>query len=379
MTTIPIAIPSFDDEELELVNESIRSGWITQGPFVQEFEKLFGQHHGVNYAVATSSCTTALHLMLANAGIKEGDEVIVPSFTWVATANAVRYCGATPVFADIDLNTFNINLEDTLRKVTPKTRAVIVVHLFGLCVDVEEFQKNLPNHVKVLEDAACAAGAKIRGKYAGSLGESAAFSFHPRKIITTGEGGMVTTNNPELANSIRVMRNHGAEISEEERHKGPAPYLLPDFRTLGFNYRMTDLQGAMGVAQTRKLEKFIFDRSEIAIKYQSLLTDVDWLTLPTAPDDYRHSWQSFVVILNTKHNKNIRNLCMEHLYKNGISTRPGTHAIHQLDLYQNNSSKKSNLKNSQIAAEMTISLPIHNQLTDKEIDYIVDCIKKVKI
>ncbi|MBM3610769.1 MAG: DegT/DnrJ/EryC1/StrS family aminotransferase, partial [Alphaproteobacteria bacterium] len=237
MRKIPIAIPSLGEEEWQATREPLLSGWLTQGPKVAQFEKEFAALHGVNHALAVTSCTTGLHLALEALGVGPGDEVIVPAFTWVATANVVLYCGATPVFCDVDTTTFNIKIEDIASKITARTKAIIPVHLFGLCADIDAIRSVIPPHVKILEDAACAAGASYKKRMAGSLGDMAAFSFHPRKSITTGEGGMVTTTNHDLNRLAEIMRNHGAEISEEARHNSSKPYLLPDFKMLGFNYR----------------------------------------------------------------------------------------------------------------------------------------------
>jgi dTDP-4-amino-4,6-dideoxygalactose transaminase len=222
---IAIALPSLGEEEWLACKEPIESGWVTQGPKVAEFEKRFAELHGVQHALAVTSCTTGLHLALAALGIGPGDEVIVPAFTWVATANVVLYCGATPVFVDVDRKTFNLDPGQLAAKVTSRTKAVIPVHLFGLCADMDAIRAVLPKHVKIVEDAACAAGAQYKGQWAGGLGDVAAFSFHPRKSITTGEGGMVTTNDGVLAEVMGQLRNHGASVSEEQRHRGPKPYI----------------------------------------------------------------------------------------------------------------------------------------------------------
>ena len=231
-------------EEWEALKDPIFSGWITQGPKVKEMETLFAERHNVKHALAVSNCTTALHLALVALGIKEGDEVLVPAFTWVSTANAIMYCKATPVFVDIDPITFNINIESIAAKITDRTKAIIPVHLFGLCADVDAIKRIAPK-LKIVEDGACAAGAALNGKPAGSLGDIGCFSFHPRKSVTTGEGGMLTTNDDLLAEKLNMLRNHGASISEEQRHKGPKPFILPEFEMVGYNYRMTDLQGAL--------------------------------------------------------------------------------------------------------------------------------------
>jgi dTDP-4-amino-4,6-dideoxygalactose transaminase len=291
---IQIATPSLGEEEWQALREPIESGWLTQGPKVAAFEKAFAARHGVKHAIAVTSATTGLHLGLAALDIGPGDEVIVPAFTWVATANVVVYCGAMPVFVDVDRTTFNIDPKDLARRVTSRTKAVIPVHLFGLCADMDAVRAVLQPDIKIIEDAACAAGAAWHGRSAGALGDLGVFSFHPRKSITTGEGGMVTTNNDKLAERVKMLRNHGASVSEEERHRGPKPYLLPEFDLLGFNYRMTDLQGAVGVVQLKKLDQFIDERARMAAQYRKELADIKWLSLPQEPENGRHAWQAFV-------------------------------------------------------------------------------------
>ncbi|MGE8399449.1 MAG: DegT/DnrJ/EryC1/StrS family aminotransferase, partial [Burkholderiales bacterium] len=222
---IAISLPSTGEEEWQAAREPLMTGWLTQGPKVAAFEEAFAKRHQVPHALAVTSCTTGLHLALAGLDIGPGDEVIVPTFTWIATANVVLYCGATPVFVDIDPLTYNLDISQVAAKVTDKTRAVIAVHLFGRCLDIDALRAALPAQVAIIEDAACAAGADWKGRPAGSLGDAAAFSFHPRKSVTTGEGGMVTTSNPELAERMSQLRSHGASLSEEQRHLGPRPYL----------------------------------------------------------------------------------------------------------------------------------------------------------
>lgn len=378
MNRIQIAVPNLGNEEIAAIQGPISTGWLTQGPYVKEFERNFSEIHQTKYALATTSCTTALHLMLAASGIGPGDEVIVPSFTWISTANAVLYCGATPIFVDIDLETYNISLGDTLKKITSKTKAVIVVDLFGLCVDIEEFRRQLGPNLFIFEDAACAAGASMNGHMAGSISDAAAFSFHPRKSITTGEGGMLITNNPNLNSVAEKMRNHGAEVSEEERHKGAAPYLLPEFNLLGFNYRMTDLQGAIGVEQLKKLDGFIRERDEQASYYQNQLSDVDWLSLPKKPVNGVHAWQAFVTRVIHSDGAKFRNEVMEILEKEGIATRPGTHAIHLLGFYADKYGfKPRDFPNALLANETTMAIPLHNRLTQSEQDRVIRAIKMV--
>ena len=373
---IAISLPSTGDDEWNAVREPLLSGWLTQGPKVAEFEKKFSSYHEANHALATTSCTTGLHLMLAALGIGPGDEVIVPAFTWVSTANVVLYCGATPIFADIDPHTFNINPADIPHRVTSRTKAVMVVHLFGLCADMDAVRLAVPSHIPILEDCACAAGATYNGKYAGTLGLAGAFSFHPRKSITTGEGGMVTTNDTAYAEICDQLRNHGASISEEIRHRGPKPYLLPDFNLMGFNYRMTDLQGAVGVVQMEKLSGFIKERQQWADFYCQELSGIDWLRMPSRPLEGQHAWQSFVTRVDPEMAPEPRNELMEKLQQQGISTRPGTHAVHMLAFY----SLKYDLKphdypGAQDANDNSMSIPLHNRMSADDYEYVVRKIK----
>ena len=366
------------DEEWHALREPIQSGWLTQGPKVAAFEKAFAEKHQVNYALATTSCTTALHLALASLDISPGDEVIVPAFTWVATANVVLYCGATPVFADVDPKTFNINVEDALSRVTDNTRAVIPVHLFGLCADIDALKKGLPENVAIIEDAACASGAVYKGKSAGSLGNVAAFSFHPRKSITTGEGGMLTTNNSRLAAKANMLRNHGASISEEQRHKGPRPYIMPEFNLLGFNYRMTDIQAAIGIVQLEKLDKFIKDRAYWAMWYREQLEDLDWLITPDEPEGGRHAWQAFVTRVIPGKAPMERNEIMEVLQSKGISTRPGTHAVHMLGYYRKQFSFAP--EDYPVARDCdlyTMAIPLHNRMTPDDFKHVISTLKSL--
>jgi len=375
---IQISLPSTGDDEWQATREPLTTGWLTQGPKVAQFEKNFGELHRVKHALATTSCTTGLHLILAAMGIGPGDEVIVPSFTWVATANVVLYCGATPVLVDVDRNTYNIDPADVARKLGPRTKAVIAVHLFGLCADMDALKAVLPAGMPVIEDAACASGASYKGAYAGGLGLAAAFSFHPRKSITTGEGGMVTTNDDRLAEVASMLRNHGASISEEQRHKGPRPYLLAEFNLLGFNYRMTDLQGAVGVVQLAKLTRFVAERDEWAAWYMRELASVSWLRMPQRPAHGKHAWQAFVTYVDPDTAPMPRNEIMEHLQRKGISTRPGTHAIHLLGYYRDRLGMKTDdLPGARDCDAHTMAIPLHNRMVVEDYRYVVEAIKEI--
>ena len=372
---IPISLPFMGQEEWEATKEPIFSGWITQGPKVAEFEKLFAQRHKVKHAIAVSNCTTALHLALVALDVKQGDEVIVPAFTWVSTANAIMYCNATPVFIDIDIKTFNIDVTQLKSKITASTKAIIPVHLFGLCANIDEIKKVAPQ-LGIVEDGACAAGAGIGDRPAGSLGDIGCFSFHPRKSVTTGEGGMLTTNDDKLAERLNMLRNHGASISEEQRHKGPKPYILPEFDMVGYNYRMTDIQGAVGVVQIKKLDKFIDERNKWASYFTKELSSISWINTPYIPQGYKHGWQSYVLFIDEKKSPMKRNDLMELLQQKGISTRPGTHAVHMLGYY----AKKFNIKPSDFpgayaANEYSMSIPLHNRMVKEDFEYIVAVLK----
>jgi perosamine synthetase len=376
---IAIALPSTGDDEWQAVREPIFSGWLTQGPKVAAFERAFAARHGVPHALATTSCTTALHLALLGLGIGPGDEVIVPAFTWVATANAVLYCGAQPVLCDVDRRSFNIDPADAARRVTPRTRAVIAVHLFGLCADMDGLRDALPPGVAIVEDAACAAGAALAGRPAGGLGAAAAFSFHPRKSITTGEGGMVTTSDPEVASRIDVLRNHGASVSEEIRHRGPRPYLLPDFDVLGYNYRMTDLQASVGLAQLGKLDRFIEERRRWAAWYGEALADLPWLRTPAEPGNGAHAWQSYVCSVDQARAPMPRNALMERLQERGIATRPGTHAIHMLGVYRDRYGlRPDDLPAARDCDRDSLAIPLHNRMSAEDYAYVAEALHDLR-
>ncbi len=374
---IPIGLPSMGIEEWEATKEPIMSGWITQGPKVREFECMFAERHQVKHAIAVSNCTTALHLALVACGVGPGDEVIVPAFTWVSTANAVMYCHAKPVFVDIDINTFNLDLEQIASKITPKTKAIIPVHLFGLCADINYIKERFP-HLMIVEDGACAAGSALHDKPAGGLGHIGCFSFHPRKSVTTGEGGMLTTDDDKLAETLDRLRNHGASISEEQRHHGPKPYILSAFELVGYNYRMTDIQGAIGVVQLKKLDLFIDERQKWAEYYVNGLKNIPWLTLPKVPEGYKHGWQSYVTFIDETKAPMRRNDIMEVLQQKGISTRPGTHAVHMLDVY----AKMFNINpqdypNAFKADQYSMSIPMHNRMEKEDFDYIITALNSI--
>jgi dTDP-4-amino-4,6-dideoxygalactose transaminase len=375
---IPIAAPATGEEEWHAAREPLITGWLTQGPKVAEFEAAFARRHRVKHALAATSCTTALHLILAALHVGPGDEVIVPAFTWVATANVVLYCGATPVFIDIDTSSFNIDPAQIAAKITGRTRAIIAVHLFGLCADMDAIAAVAPG-IPIIEDAACAAGASYKGRPAGTLGIAAAFSFHPRKSITTGEGGMVTTGDSVLAAKMDMLRNHGASVSEEQRHHGAHPHLLPEFNLLGYNYRMTDLQGAVGLVQLRKMDRYIGERQTWADYYARELAELSWLRTPKASHDCVHGWQSYVCYVDPCTAPRSRNEIMEQLKEQGVSTRPGTHAVHMLGLYRSRYGlEHSDYPNARDCEWQTLAIPLHNRMEPEDYRRVVTTLLNVR-
>jgi dTDP-4-amino-4,6-dideoxygalactose transaminase len=375
---IPISLPHTGEEEWLAAKEPIMTGWLTAGPKVREFEEIFARRHGVKHAMAVTSATTALHLALVALDIKEGDEVIVPAFTWISTANVVIYCGAKVVFVDVDRTTFNIDVNDLKKKITPKTKAIIPVHLFGLCADMDAV-KAVAGDIPLVEDGACAAGAGYKGRPAGSLGTLGCFSFHPRKSVTTGEGGMVTTNDDHLAEIVSSLRNHGASVSEEQRHHGPKPYILPEFNMLGYNYRMTDLQAAVGIVQLKKLDRFIDEREQWAQYYNKELKNIPWIRIPEFGADYKHGWQSYVIYIDESKAPVSRNDMMEKLQQMGISTRPGTHAPHMLAYYAKKYGiRPGDFPGAKDCNDFSMSIPLFNKMTNDDYAYVVEALRSIK-
>lgn len=366
---IALSIPSFNLEDEEAITQCLRSGWVMQGPLTQQFEQDFANYIGAQYAVALTSCTTALHLMMLSMGIGEGDEVLVPAFSWVSTANAVEYVGAKPIFIDID-ETFNLDLDQVEQAITSNTKAIIPVHLFGLCVDVTSLKQRFPN-LHIVEDAACAAGASINGMNAGIMGEMAAFSFHPRKSITTGEGGMITTNSKDHYEALLALRNHGLDPSFQKKNN----WDMPQVDVLGYNFRMTDIQSSIGITQLRRLDQMIEERQAGAQIYQQLLGGNDRIILPANHKGIRHSWQSYVVLLDEALD---RNNIMHQLANHGIATRPGTQALHMLDYYAKKYQiSPEDFPTAKRVYEQSIAIPMHNKMSEDDYDYVGNQLNKL--
>jgi perosamine synthetase len=289
-----------DAEEADAAYQAVRSGWVSQGPQVAAFECEFAAFVGAQHACAVSNCTTALHLALAGVGVGPGDEVITASHSFIATANCIRYCGATPVFVDIIPETYNLDPNEVAAAITDRTRAILVVHQMGMPCDLAALAALANKHnLALIEDAACAAGSEIHidgqweriGKTRGAV---ACFSFHPRKVITTGEGGMLTTNDPEIDRKFRLLRQHGMSVPDTVRH-GSAQVIFEDYLTVGFNYRMTDIQAAIGRRQLERLPALVSRRRLLASRYAELLGNVEELQLPLEPAWARSNWQSYCV------------------------------------------------------------------------------------
>lgn len=371
---IPVAKPYFTRDEEREVIAALRSGWVVQGPKVESFENEIAKYVGAKYAVATSSCTTALHLALLLLGVGPGDEVIVPSFTFIATANSVLYTGATPVFADVIKDTYNLDPEDVKRKITKRTRVIMPVHQAGLAASMQEIiQIAKKLNIFIVEDAACALGSRIDGKHVGVFGEIGCFSFHPRKSITTAEGGMLVTNNEEFAKRARILRAHGMSVSDRERHESKS-FISETYTTLGYNYRMSDIHAAIGLAQFRKIDFILKKRIALANRYTQYLSDIPYIIPPCIPQGYMHTFQSYVIRLSEKSPVS-RETFMAGLLQNGISTRIGIKACHLESLYQKE--KATTLINTELLAKTIITLPLYVAMTFEEQDRVIESIHEI--
>jgi perosamine synthetase len=363
---VAFAKPHFPGGEAAALAAVIESGWVAQGPRVAEFERAFAERVGAPYAVATSSCTTALHLALYALGVGPGDEVIVPSLSFIATANSVWQCGATPVFADVEPGTGNLSPEAAARAITPRTKAIMPVHQVGLPADMDAFFALAEQHsLHIVEDAACAIGATYKGRQIGSLGAPACFSLHPRKVITTGEGGMITVHDQALADRLRKLRQHAMDLSDLARH-GSSEVIFESYPERGFNARLTDLQAALGLTQLAALDDILAERRAIAERYTAALAGHPHLEAPTDPPYAERTWQSYPV--RVRRSSPIgRTELMQRLLDDGIATRRGVMAIHHEAPY----SAPVLLPHTERAAEDTLMLPLFCGITEAEQEYVV--------
>ena len=368
--TIPIARPFVGREEEEAVVQSLRSGWLSQGPQVAEFERRFAEFVGAKHAIAVSSCTTALHLAFIGANIGQGDEVLCPSFSFIATANSIRYVGATPIFVDIDPASFNIDPNKIEAAITSKTKAILAVHQIGLPAAMDEINEIARRrNLIVIEDAACAIGSDYKERRIGAPHSlMACFSFHPRKILTTGEGGMITTSDEKLATRIRQLRQHAMNTSDLARHQSQK-VVLESYDEVGYNFRMTDMQASVGLVQLGRVEGFIERRRQFAGRYTSALDKLGWLMPPIEPLGCRHNFQSYMARL-AKDAPISRDELMQNLLDRGISTRRGIMASHR-ELPYRDARWDRELRETNAATDDCIILPLFHQMTDEEQEFVI--------
>jgi len=389
LKNIPVARPWLGEREAEAAKRPILSGWVTQGPEVAAFENEFAAYVGANYACAVSSCTTALHLALLAADVGPGDEVITVSHSFIATANSIRYCGAKPVFVDIDPATFNIDPATIEQVITPATKAILCVHQMGMPCDLNQIVKIAKLHsLPVIEDAACAIGSEILyngnwGKIGQPQGDVACFSFHPRKIITTGDGGMLTTNRKDWNEKFHLLRVHGMSMSAASRHSSQRVE-FEAYTELGYNYRMTDIQAAIGREQLKRLPEIIKKRRSLAERYRHMLRDYQEVAVPIEPEWARSNWQSYCVRLPA-HCDQLS--VMQHMLDAGIATRRGIMCAHREPAYSKEpwSCKRGSLNSisgvsqhlveSELAQDHCILLPLFHQMTEADQDRVIKTLR----
>jgi dTDP-4-amino-4,6-dideoxygalactose transaminase len=372
MMEIPITRPHLTGGEGRAVAETIASGWVSQGPRVREFEEAFAARVGATAAVATTSCTTALALALHVSGIGPGDEVIVPSLSFIATANAVWHCGAQPVFADIDPRTYNLDPTAAAAAITSRTKAIMPVHQVGLPADMDRFFEVAERHgIAIVEDAACAIGALYKDQPIGSLHSLACFSLHPRKVITTGEGGMITVQDAAVAERLRRLRAHGMDTSDLTRHTA-TDIVIEAYPERGFNFRMTDMQAALGLCQLQELDWILERRHQLAERYSEAIEGIPHLEAPYEPPYARRTWQSYCVRIRPGAPIG-RTELMRSLLRDGIATRRGVMAIHEEGAYADGpGSGRDALPHTEAATRETLMLPLFPDLTEAQQDHVIE-------
>ena len=376
--TIPVARPVLDEREVAAARRAILSGWVSQGPEVAAFEREFAAVVGAPHACAVSSCTTALHLALLACGVGPGDEVVTVSHSFIATANAIRYCRATPVFVDIELETFNIDPSLLATAITPRTKAILAVHQLGMPCELQSIMDVARRHgVPVIEDAACAIGSEIRWDGAWEpigrpRGDIACFSFHPRKLLSTGDGGMLTTASAAFDQQFRLLRQHGMSVPDTVRH-GASQVIFEEYAVLGFNYRMTDIQGAIGREQLQRLSSLVTRRRQLAARYHAALGAASAVHVPVEPEWARSNWQSYAVRVPPGRQRAV----MQALLDDGISTRRGVMNAHREPAYGAGTWKLApgqRLDRSEEAHDTAIMLPLFHDLAEADQDRVIDAL-----
>jgi len=378
--SIPIARTDLTEAEILSVLEPLRNGWLVQGPYVRQFEEKWSAFTGAGHSIAVTSCTTALHLSLAALGFGPGDEALVPAFTWISTANVVEHLGGKVVFCDIDLDTFNIDVDIIESLITPRTRAILPVHLFGLSADMAPILALAAKHdLWVVEDAACGFGSRYHGSHVGTLGHTGCFSFHPRKAITTGEGGMITTNDDELAEKLRRLRDHGAALSDLQRHHGPKPYLLADHPLAGYNQRMTDIQAALGLQQLRRFERMQARRKQIVDRYNATFAPHAAFLLPVTRSHVTHAHHLYVLRLRPSELTINRDRFIEELTARNIGSSVHFIPIHMHSFYRNRYGwQPDDFPVAHAAFRNMVSLPLSPAMSDQDVADVIDAVLDIR-